>query len=96
MYEYSLGYRASASHSEADALSRLPLTVDSGRVPDPPDVVLLMEHLVNSPVTATLLVILSWHLVNSPVTATLLVILSWHVYCKMYRVGGQMSVEMLS
>ena len=53
MYEYSLGYRASASHCNADGLSRLPLPVDPRTVPYPPEVVLLMEHLKNSPVTAT-------------------------------------------
>ena len=53
MYEYSLGYCASASHCNADALSLLPLPFDSGTVPDPPEVVLLMEHLENSPMTAT-------------------------------------------
>ena len=51
-YEYTLSFRGTAAHGNADALSRLPLP----EVPDPsstpPELVLLVEHLDDSPVTA--------------------------------------------
>ena len=51
-YEYTLLFRGTAAHGNADALSRLPLP----EVPDPssmpPELVLLAEHLDDSPVTA--------------------------------------------
>ena len=53
MYEYILGYHAFSSHRNADALSSLPLPVDSGMVLDSPEVVLFMEHLDSCPVTMT-------------------------------------------
>ena len=52
-YEYQLQFRKSTAHSNADALSRLPLAATPDRVPNPPEVVLLMEHLDSSPVCAT-------------------------------------------
>ena len=52
-FEYQLQFRKSTAHSNADALSRLPLAATPDRVPHPPEVVLLMEHLDSSPVCAT-------------------------------------------
>ena len=52
-YEYQLQFRKSTAHSNADALSRLPLAATPDRVPNPPEVVLLMKHLDSSPVCAT-------------------------------------------
>ena len=52
-YEYQLQFRKSRAHSNADALSCLPLAAAPDTVPDPPEVVLLMEHLDSSPVCAT-------------------------------------------
>ena len=53
-YDYEICYRSSKAHSNADALSRLPLPVASGEVntPLPAETVLLMEHFESSPVTA--------------------------------------------
>ena len=52
-YEYQLQFRKSTAHSNADALSCLPLVAIPDMVPDPPEVVLLMENLDSSPVCAT-------------------------------------------
>ena len=51
-YEYNLKFRDTLSHSNADALSRLPLAVVPAETDTPPEVILLMEHLCDSPVTA--------------------------------------------
>ena len=51
-YEYNLKFRDTLSHSNADALSRLPLAVVPSETDTSPEVILLMEHLCNSPVTA--------------------------------------------
>ena len=44
-YEYNLQFRNSTAHSNADSLSRLPLTKIPVSVPYPPKIVLLMDHL---------------------------------------------------
>ncbi len=51
-YEYTLMFRNTAAHANADALSRLPLPVEPAKTEAPPELVLLAEHLADSPVTA--------------------------------------------
>ena len=53
MYEYTIAFRPTKAHGNADAMSRLPLTVMPPTVPQPPEMILLMEQLDRSPVTAT-------------------------------------------
>ncbi len=50
MFEYTLKFRT--AHANADALSRLPLAVEAAVTNTPPELVLLTEHLANSPVSA--------------------------------------------
>lgn len=52
MYEYTIAFRPTKAHGNADAMSRLPLPVLPTAVPQPPEMVLLMEQLDQSPVTA--------------------------------------------
>ena len=52
MFEYELKFRKTEEHANADALSRLPLTDVSPAGQEPPELVLLVDHLNNSPVTA--------------------------------------------
>ena len=51
-YEYTLVFCKTEAHSNADALSWLPLPTVLAEVLTPPELVLLKEHLANSPVTA--------------------------------------------
>ena len=51
-YDYSLRFKPTAAHANADALSRLPLTSTAISVPMPAETVLLMETLDASPITA--------------------------------------------
>ena len=51
-YGYKLQFRGTQSHQNADALSRLPLPETPHDVPQPTELVLLMEHLQDSPVSA--------------------------------------------
>ena len=53
MYQYALKFRPTAQHANADALSRLPLLEIPENVPVPGEFVLLIEHLAESPITAT-------------------------------------------
>ena len=53
MYEYTIAFRPTKSHGNANAISRLPLTVQPATVPQPPKMVLLIEQLDRSPGTAT-------------------------------------------
>ena len=52
MFEYVLKFRNTTAHANANALSRLPLsdTIPEGGIP--PELVLLVDHLNSSPVTA--------------------------------------------
>ena len=52
MFEYTLKFRGTKEHANADALSRLPLPVEPASVETPPELVLLTDHLSESPVTA--------------------------------------------
>ena len=51
-YEYTLVFRKTEAHANADALSRLPLPGKPTTPSEPPELVLLTEHLEESPVTA--------------------------------------------
>ena len=53
MFEYTLQFRNTTAHANADALSRLPLPEVPAVNQTPPELVLLADHLSNSPVTAT-------------------------------------------
>ena len=52
-YEYSLVFRNTSAHANADALSCLPLPEEPARAFEVPELVLLAEHLNESPVTAS-------------------------------------------
>ena len=52
MFKYRLKFRNTTAHANADALSRLPLPVEPSVKQPPPEIVLLVDHLENSPVTA--------------------------------------------
>ena len=52
-YEYSLVFRSTTAHANADALSRLPLPEEPAKTVLEPELVLLAEHLADSPVTAS-------------------------------------------
>lgn len=51
-YEYSITFRGTHEHGNADTLSRLPLQKTNCDSHQPSELVLLMEHLRESPVTA--------------------------------------------
>ena len=51
-YEYTLVFRNTTAHANADALSRLPLPVQPAKTDLEPELVLLAEHLADAPVTA--------------------------------------------
>ena len=52
MYQYTLKFRPTAQHANADALSRLPLPDKPDGVPLPGELVLLVDHLAEAPITA--------------------------------------------
>ena len=52
MFEYTLKFRRTTAHGNADALSRLPLPFQPPTDQTPPELVLLADHLADSPVTA--------------------------------------------
>ena len=52
-YEYSLVFRNTTAHANADALSRLPLPEEPATTAREPDLVLLAEHFAYSPVTSS-------------------------------------------
>ena len=49
-YEHTITFRGTKLHSNADALSRLPLPNTTAEVPMEPELVLLLQHLGESPV----------------------------------------------
>ena len=51
MFEYTLQFRRTTAHGNADALSRLPLPFEPPTDQTPPELVLLADHLSDSPVT---------------------------------------------
>ena len=51
-FEYTLYFRNTSQHSNADALSRLPLPEAPTEVPNPAELVLLIQHLEETTVTA--------------------------------------------
>ena len=51
-YEYNITFRKTHRHQNADALSRLPLPKEQLEMKTPPELVLLMDHIQESPVTA--------------------------------------------
>ena len=51
-YEYSLVFRNTTAHANANGLSRLPLPEEPAKTIPEPELVLLAEHLADSPVTA--------------------------------------------
>ena len=52
MYRYTLQFHPTAKHANADALSRLPLPEMPTSVPLPGELVLLIDHLAEPPITA--------------------------------------------
>ena len=52
MFEYTLKFKNTTAHANADGLSRLPLPVECPISKSSPELVLLADHLSNSPVTA--------------------------------------------
>ena len=52
MYQYTLKFRPTAQHANADALSRLPLPDKPDGVYLPGEFVLLVDHLAEAPITA--------------------------------------------
>ncbi len=52
MFEYKLKFRSTSAHANADALSHLPLPVEPVVKQPSLEIVLLVDHLDNSPVTA--------------------------------------------
>ena len=48
-----MSFRNTQAHGNADVLSRLPMSVETAEPKDLPELVLLLEHLDDSPVTAT-------------------------------------------
>ena len=52
IYEYTISFKPTSAHGNADALSRLPLPVQPAQTPEPMETVLLMKQLASSPVTA--------------------------------------------
>ena len=52
MYQYTLQFRPTTQHANADALSRLPLPEKPISIPLPGELALLIDHLAEAPITA--------------------------------------------
>ena len=63
MYEYIIAFRLTKAHANAVAISILLLLVQPATVPQPTEMILLMEQLDKSPVTAT--TVQTWTNTNS-------------------------------
>ena len=79
-YEYTITWRRSAQHSNADALSRLPLAEVPTNTTVPAEVVLMIEELQDAPLTSTQ--IATWTR-RDPLLAKVLryVLEGWPTYC---------------
>ena len=53
MYDYTICFRPTNAHRNADAMSRLPVPTSVGNPPIPTELVLLMEFLENCPLTVS-------------------------------------------
>ena len=53
MYNYTIKYRPGNAHSNADALSRLPMPDAPDITPVPPEIVLMLEKIDSSPITVS-------------------------------------------
>ena len=54
-YEYTVQYRCSSAHANADTFSWFPLPECPCEFPTPPETVLLLENLQSSPVNASMI-----------------------------------------
>ena len=52
-YDYTIEFKEGKSMANADALSRLPLATQRAEVPQPPEVVHVMEQLDSTPISST-------------------------------------------
>ena len=52
MYQYKLQFCPTAQHGNVDALSTLPLPETLDTVPHPGELILLIDHLAEGPITA--------------------------------------------
>ena len=68
-YEYTIRFRNTSAHGNADALGRLPVEEGPRDLETPPELVLLLDHLQDSPETAN--EIASWTK-KDPVLSTVL------------------------
>lgn len=83
VYEYTLVFCKTEAHGNGDARSRLPLPETPAQTQNPPELILLMDHLKEHPVTYMLISSWTW---RDPVLYTVLYITQavkqgWPVQC---------------